>query len=351
MKAVSSPRSRTTAGQQPGGTSMELLQDCAQRCRVLLVDDDQLALRRFAALFRSAGYDVFTATSGLEALNTLDRELCHIVLTDWQMPNMDGLTLCRNIRMRDPTGYVYVLMLTVRSSKRDLLAGLAAGADDYVIKDAAAEEILARLQVGRRITYLERALRKSNVENLRMSLMDSLTGARNRRFLMKYLPSELKRSRRYRHPLTVLSCDIDHFKRINDNFGHHAGDEVLQSFVARAESCLRQSVDWIARAGGEEFVLVLPETPLMGGCHAAERLRESLAAQTIITSSGPLTITVSIGVAALETSAELDNTSARELLSTADRCLYTSKRLGRNRVTAAAAQRAEGAPEVSESPR
>jgi diguanylate cyclase (GGDEF)-like protein len=335
MKSAALAEIHDAASQDPEDTSITLLVDPSERCRVVLVDDDELVRRQMAALLRMAGYDVYTAGSGEEALQILDKTPCQIVLTDWQMPDMDGLALCRNIRLRDNTGYVYVLMLTVRSGKRNVLAGLSAGADDYVIKGAAAEEILARLQVGRRITHLEYSLRKSNLENRRMSVTDPLTGARNRRFLMKYLPCELERSRRYKHPLTVLSCDIDHFKRINDGFGHEAGDEVLQAFVARAGLCIRQAVDWIARAGGEEFVFVLPETPLTGGCRVAERLRNALAVQPIATSAGPLVITISIGVAALESAADLEKVSAGDLLSTADRCLYASKRLGRDRATAA----------------
>jgi diguanylate cyclase (GGDEF)-like protein len=315
-------------------TSITLLSDPARRCCVLLVEDDELVRAQFAALLQIAGYDVHTAASGDEALRVLDETPCQIVLTDWQMPDMDGLALCRNIRLRDSTGYIYVLMLTIRGSRRDILAGLSAGADDYVIKGAATEEILARLQVGRRITHLESSLRKSNLENRRMSVTDPLTGARNRRYLMKYLPREIERARRYIHPLTILSCDIDHFKRINDGFGHDAGDEVLQAFVNRVGLDIRQEIDWIARAGGEEFVVVLPETPLTGGCHVAQRLLEALAGSPIVTCAGPLVVTMSIGIAALDAETDLENASATKLLSTADRYLYESKKLGRNRTTA-----------------
>jgi two-component system cell cycle response regulator len=320
-------------------TSITLLADPTRRCCVLLVDDDELVRAQFAALLQIAGYDVHTAGSGDEALLVLDKTPCQIVLTDWQMPDMDGLALCRNIRFRDSTGYIYVLMLTVRGSRRDILAGLAAGADDYVIKGAATEEILARLQVGRRITHLEYSLRKSNLKNRQMSVTDPLTGARNRRYLMKYLPREIERTRRYLHPLTILSCDIDHFKRINDGYGHDAGDEVLQAFVNRAGLGIRQEIDWIARAGGEEFVVVLPETPLAGGCQVAQRLLETLADSPIATSAGPLVVTMSIGIAALDAQTDLENASATKLLSTADRNLYESKRLGRNRTTAEPAVR------------
>lgn len=329
-------------------SSITLLSDPARRCRVLLVDDDELVRAQFAALLQIAGYDVYTAASGDEALRVLDKTSCQIVLTDWQMPDMDGLALCRNIRLRDNTGYIYVLMLSIRGSRRDVLAGLTAGADDYVVKGATTEEILARLQVGRRITHLECSLRQSNLENHQMSVTDPLTGARNRRYLMKYLPREIERARRYLHSLTILSCDIDHFKRINDGFGHDAGDEVLQAFVDRAGLCVRQSIDWIARAGGEEFVVVLPETPLAGGCQVAQRLLETLADNPIATCAGPLVVTMSIGIAALDAQTDPENASATKLLSTADRYLYESKNLGRNRVTAGPAVRMVAAtPDVT----
>jgi len=311
-----------------------LLAEPTTPCRVLIVDDDDLVVRRISNLLQRGGYEFRTAKTGEEALRILDATACQIVLTDWQMPDMDGLTLCRTLRLRQSTSYIYILMLTVRDATSDVLAGLAAGADDYVVKGATPEEILARLEVGRRITHLERSLRTSNQRNQRLSVTDALTGARNRRFLMKYLPRELARSQRYNHPLAVISCDLDNFKRINDGFGHEAGDEILQSFVTRANNCIREGVDWIARSGGEEFVLVMPETDLKGASTAAKRLREVLAAHPISTSAGPLEVTVSMGVTALETAQELTTVSSAELLRVADRYLYSSKHQGRDRATA-----------------
>jgi two-component system, cell cycle response regulator len=304
-------------------------------CCVLIVDDDPQVVRRISSLLRSDGYVVHSAGSGEDALRLLDQTICQIVLTDWHMPDMDGLALCRNLRQRQSEGYIYILMLTVRDSPDDILVGLAAGADDYVVKGAAPEEILARLEVGRRITHLERSLRKSNDENRRMSITDALTGVHNRRFLMKYLPRELERSRRYNHPLAVISCDLDNFKRINDSFGHEAGDEILQAFATRASDCIRQGLDWVARTGGEEFIIVLPETNLRSASCAADRVRRLLAAHPIATSSGPLAVTVSMGVTAVETAQERISVSVRALLRAADRCLYSSKHHGKDRATVA----------------
>jgi two-component system cell cycle response regulator len=171
----------------------------------------------------------------------------------------------------------------------------------------------------------------------RMFVTDPLTGTANRCFLIKHLPRELERSRRYNHPLAIISCDIDYFKRINDSFGHDAGDEVLQALVARSRTCIRQAIDWIARSCGEEFVFVLPETSLNGASRIAYRLRKVLSGEPMSTCAGELAITVSIGVTALETAQELKKVSAAELLRTVDRCLYASKRLGGDRATAASA--------------
>jgi len=150
------------------------------RCRVLIVDDDEIVRAYLSAVLKKAHYNVQVAASGEEAMLVLDTSQCQIVLTDWQMPGMDGLSLCRKVRLEHLEGYVYVMMLTVRESKQDILAGFAAGADEYLVKGSSVEEILARMEVARRITYLEYSLRQSNRENRRLADADLLTAARNR---------------------------------------------------------------------------------------------------------------------------------------------------------------------------
>ena len=310
--------------------------DSVQPCRVLVVDDDDLVRARITALLRNAEFEVESAANGEDALRIMAERHCQVLLTDWQMPDMDGLSLCRIVRSENAESYIYVLMLTVRDSKDDVLKGLRAGADDYIVKTAPIEEILARMEVARRITHVENSLRRSNRENRRLAVTDALTGAYNLRYLMKHLPRELSRSQRYLHPLAVLSCDIDRFKQINDAHGHAIGDEVLRAFAARAGSCLREGSDWLARVGGDEFMVVLPETDAAGAQRVARKLQKVVANFPVATQAGPIKLTVSIGITAVEAQAEvLDPAKIEELLSAADRGLYASKRSGGNIATSA----------------
>jgi diguanylate cyclase (GGDEF)-like protein len=192
------------------------------------------------------------------------------------------------------------------------------------------------LEVARRITHVEHSLRASNRENWKLSVTDPLTGTNNLRYLMKHLPRELLRSRRYGHPLAVLSCDIDGFKLINDRFGHEAGDQLLQGFVTRTQGCLRSSSDWLARVGGDEFMIVLPETRALGANNVAHKLRQAYVQSPMTTHAGLIRFTASVGVTAVEAAHEIESVSKIEqLLRAADRGLYASKSLGGNRVSAA----------------
>jgi diguanylate cyclase (GGDEF)-like protein len=310
----------------------------SQPCRVLVVDDDAAVRRRLTALLQSAAFEVEAAANGADALHILASRPCQILLTECQMQDMDGLSLCRSVRAEHGKSYVYVVMLTNRDSKEDLLKGLSAGADDYVVKSAPVEEILARLEVARRITHVESCLRQSNRENRRLAVTDPLTGAYNLRFLMKHLPRELSRSQRYMHPLALLSCDIDRFKEINDAHGHDIGDEVLRALVARVDGCIRAGSDWLARVGGDEFLVVLPETDVLGANRAAQKLRQVFSQRPVATRVGPVKFTVSIGITALEAEREMQaNAKIEDLLHAADRGLYASKTRGGNEATAVAA--------------
>ena len=289
-------------------------------CRVLVVDDDELVRARLSSLLKTFQYDIELAASGEEALRIMSEIPCHIVLTDWQMPDMDGLSLCRHVRNGRKDGYVYLMMLTVRDNKEDMLTGFAAGADDYMVKGAPVRELVARLEVARRITHVEHFLRIRDRENRRMSFTDPLTGTYNLPYLVEHLPRELGRSQRYGHSLAVLSCEIDEFRLINERHGRATGDDVLRAFVDRTQACIRTASDWMARTGEEQFMIVLPETAARGATRVAQKLCESLAAQSVLTAAGPLSIRASIDVTAVEPQQELDG-AARigDMLRAADR--------------------------------
>jgi diguanylate cyclase (GGDEF)-like protein len=256
-----------------------------------------------------------------------------ILVTDWEMPEMDGIGLCKAVRNMQLDGYVYALLLTARDSKEHIIAGLEAGADDYLVKPVHEAELIARLNAGRRILNLEHSLRVANQRNRILSITDALTGAYNRRYLMEQLPRELERCRRYAFPLSVLMCDIDHFKQINDVRGHAAGDDVLQQFAARAQKSIRSNSDWVARYGGEEFLIVLPETAHAGAMHVAEKIRQLIAATPFPTRTGEARVTVSVGVASTGPSGPDIMLKTEAMIRCADECLYRSKQEGRDRST------------------
>lgn len=301
------------------------------RGNVLVVDDDELTRAHLVSVLSLAGYQVHSAGTGAQALLMLSVRPCQIVITDWEMPELDGPGLCRALRLRDSDRYTYVLMLTVREGEEYTLAALGAGADEYLVKGGPSEQLLARVEVGERISRFAHVQPLRPTDNRRLTVIDLLTGAYNRLFLRDFLPRELARARRYGHPLAILRCEIDDFKEINDCLGQEAADDVLQSFVNRCGAVLRESVDWIARTGGEEFVLVLPETTLAGASRVAQKLRQTLAETAIQTCAGPVSPVLSIGAAALQTAEELAGKSAIELLRAGEQCLLASKHIGLDR--------------------
>jgi two-component system cell cycle response regulator len=270
-----------------------------QTCRVLVVDDDALVRARLSALL-SAQYEVEVAATAEEALRILDVMHCQIVLTDWKMPGMDGLGLCRYVRRRDQEGYVYVVMLTVRDSEQDILAGLAAGADAYVVKGATIAAILAQLDVGRRITLLKQSLRAVNRDGRSLSHTDPVTGAHNLAYLAQHLPRELARSQRYDHALTILKCHIDGIEGVRSQFGAGAADELMRDFVCRSDDCIRRT-DWVARTEGDAFMIVLPETSATGGHRVAQKLQRTFGLHPLSTAAQPIGFNVTIEVAVVQT--------------------------------------------------
>jgi two-component system cell cycle response regulator len=300
---------------------------------ILLAEDDPVTRMLMTRFLKKAGYEVDAVANGSEALDKMTTRYYPMLVTDWEMPEMDGVALCKAVRNMQLDGYVYVLLLTARDAKEHIIAGLEAGADDYLIKPVHEPELIARLNAGRRILNLEHSLRVANQRNRILSITDALTGTYNRRYLMEQLPRELERCRRYAYPLSVLMCDVDHFKDINDAHGHAAGDEVLQQFAARAQKSIRSNSDWVARYGGEEFLIVLPETAHEGAVRVAEKIRSLICSAPFTTREGDAVVTASFGVASTGPSGPDITLKVDALIRTADECMYRSKQGGRNRTS------------------
>lgn len=304
--------------------------------RVLLVDDDELASQSLGKIIASAGYSVTTAADGESALLALRDDFSSIAILDINMPAMDGLALCRTIRSRTYPSYVYLILYTAKDSDEDVLAGLEAGADDYLSKSTPQSQLIGRLRTARRILTLEHSLRSAIGEREQLAMIDPLTGAFNRRYLLQHLSAEVSRARRSRGELSLLVLDFDHFSEINDRYGHAAGDAALTELVMRIQASLKREGDWCARWGGDEFVAVLPQTDFAGASIMANKILAAVHASPMRTGKGISSVTVSIGISGLAAVGNRELATAETLLELADQCLYKSKRMGRNRVTLAA---------------
>jgi two-component system cell cycle response regulator len=301
---------------------------------ILLAEDNAVSRKLLQKTLVKAGHEVTSVDNGRKALELFNRRFFPIVLTDWMMPEMNGVQLCRAIRKNTSPGYVFIILLTAKDSKDDIITGLEAGADDYLTKPFNHAELIARLNTGKRILDLERSLKRANEEIKILSITDSLTGSYNRSYLTERLPQEIKRARRYGHPLSLALCDIDHFKKVNDAYGHQVGDRVLKEFVQCTTGSIRDNVDWMARYGGEEFLIVLPETDVQGASCLAERLRGAISQKVIKVREREIRITASFGVTGLDPTTPYEEVSPEEMISQADKLLYQAKQEGRNRVKA-----------------
>ncbi len=298
--------------------------------RILVAEDNPTCRRYLEICLRRAGFEVTSVVNGKEALERLKKIYFPIVITDWMMPEINGLELCQTVRNLHLPGYVYLIILTARSSLESIVKGFEAGADEYLTKPVRQAELLARLKTAARILELEESLKRQNEEMRALSFRDQLTGIYNRLFMLERLPQEIERACRHHHQLSLTMCDIDHFKRVNDLHGHRVGDLVLREFVNCLRAFIRDEVDWMVRYGGEEFLIVLPETGLEAALTVAERLRLAALRNKLHISGREIQITASFGVSCRDFSIFQNLISGELLIEQADRCLYQAKKEGRN---------------------
>jgi two-component system, cell cycle response regulator len=295
--------------------------------KVLIADDDVVSRRLLEAMLTKWGYEVAVTRDGAEAWEVLQRaDTPPMAILDWMMPSMDGVEVCRKVRQRGQEPYIYLLLLTTKGRKENIIEGLDAGADDYLTKPFDPHELQVRLHTGKRIVTLQAELIEAREALCVQAMHDPLTGVWNRRAILQVLGNELARSRREGLPVAVAIADLDYFKRINDTYGHIAGDTALCEAAGRMRALLRP-YDAIGRYGGEEFLMVLPGCTSQAAFKLAERLRIGMSQEPVRIPEGAIDVTSSLGVAASDTIASMD---AMALIRAADSALYRAKAGGRN---------------------
>lgn len=299
---------------------------------ILIAEDNPVSRKLMEMMLRQEGYEVVSAKDGREALKVFKERFFPIILTDWEMPEMDGLELCRAIRESLVEGYVYIFLITARDLKNDIIVGFEAGADDYLTKPFDRSELIARLKTALRVLELEKSLKDAYEKIRLLSITDKLTGCYNRTYMDEYLVKEITRATRYHRPVSLVMADIDHFKQVNDTHGHQAGDLILKNFVLSMREGMRKDVDWIARYGGEEFLMVLPETGFESAMLSAERLRRIVSESVSSYDEKEIRITASFGVVGFNPSAKIRTIPCEAIINQADKALYQAKDEGRNRV-------------------
>lgn len=305
---------------------------------ILVVEDEPSSRKMLQNQIEKLGHTVFTANNGQEALECIQKENIKLVIADWLMPVLDGLELCKKIRASADSGYTYLMLLTAKDRKKDIIKGLEAGADDYVTKPFDWEEIKVRIRTGERILNLEKQLISMNQELLNVNIklkemasIDPLMGIGNRRHLHDVMDKAHHRACRYDQHYGIIMCDIDFFKAYNDYYGHLQGDKVLERVAASIKESLRTSDD-IFRYGGEEILVFLPDQDAQSSFLAAERIRkvvETLSIEHKGSEKG--IVTISCGVAAFD--GECSDIKWTATVERADQAVYRSKSSGRNKVS------------------
>lgn len=295
--------------------------------KILIADDQQSSRFLLQKALELMGYEVTAVSDGMAAREQLCQpDAPQLALLDWMMPGLDGASVCREVRRNKNDRYTYLILLTSRGSKQDVVQGLESGADDYLTKPFDHDELRERLRTGLRILELEDRLVAAREQMRHQATHDQLTGLWNRRATEELLDSELARAHREDTPVTILLCDLDHFKLINDTYGHGVGDEVLQQAAYRMKKSLR-SYDHVGRYGGEEFIFVLSGCDIQAAESRAEQIRSAIAETPFTTTCGPLAVTISMGLLVIPGGVD----AFREgILKEVDEALYEAKHAGRN---------------------
>ena len=301
----------------------------SQEFRILAVDDSPIYRKLVEQTLSQQRYTLLFAKNGREALALFAKHQPAVVITDWTMPDIEGLELCRRIRSDFPGVYSHLILLTSNTEKEQVVEGLAAGADDYLTKPFHSGELLARVAVGRRIAELHRQIQATNRSLEELALTDSLTGLPNRRALDIWATHELSAAERHGFSLWVVIADLDHFKSINDTHGHEAGDTVLKSFAEILKANTRKS-NMCCRLGGEEFLIVMTHVEEKeNAILTIDRIRERFRAQKFTVAGKMFGVTASFGVAGFRGPNVCDWNS---LVAQADTALYAAKNKGRDRI-------------------
>ena len=303
--------------------------------RILIAEDDVTSRLILENMLTKWGYDVVTATDGNDAWKKLQEEDSpKLLILDWMMPGMEGIEICRRIRedSKKEDQYTYVTLLTAKESKENIVTGMDAGADDYITKPFDMHELRVRVRAGQRIVQLQSELLEAKKNLEIQSRTDPLTGVLNRRAILSQIGCELSRAKRDNGHISISMLDFDHFKKINDTFGHLAGDAVLREGMNRVEETIR-TYDAVGRFGGEEFIVVLPGAKQADAFTIAERIRLKINENNANIDGVSIPFTISQGLATCNGKSTVD-----ELIAEADEALYRAKENGRNRVEQASLQ-------------
>jgi diguanylate cyclase (GGDEF)-like protein len=299
--------------------------------KILIAEDELISSKILQKNLENWDYEVALARSGAGAWQALQDEDLRLAILDWMMPGMDGVEVCRKIRRRKRFKYTYIILLSAKDRKQDIIAGLSSGADDYMTKPVNFLELRARLKTGKRIIDLEDKLLVVQNQLKDIASRDSLTKIWNRAEIAKFLSEELERGQREKKPTGVVLLDVDHFKKINDVYGHAIGDQALLQVVSRLKKKIRKS-DKIGRYGGDEIIIILPNCGQKQIGSIGDRLRLAVGRRGIKTDLDTVPVTVSAGCA----TSELPKTGvADRLIKAADGALLKAKRQGRDCVIVA----------------